>query len=160
MVSTVVSTPMSNRNQGVKIIDADPRVDHDFEVIETYEAGIVLHGNAPKSLRKSGSGAELRGSFATIDNGSVTLHGLAITAGVAKGGYDHRLLLRRAEIDRIERKLRVGNRLTLVPRRMYWNADGRVKIELCLARGLRDYDKRVVQRERDAQREVDRALST
>lgn len=95
----------------------------------------------------------MRGCFATIDGGSVTLHGLKLSGGHVPA-QDYRLLLHRREIARLFHQMRDSDRITLVPRRIYWNADGRVKIELCLARGRRAYDKRQVERARTADREA------
>ncbi|WKU06470.1 SsrA-binding protein SmpB [Micromonospora sp. HUAS LYJ1] len=133
---------------------------HDYTVLKTYEAGIVLAGTEVKSLREGR--VSLVDAFAQESDGEIMLHGLHI----AEYGYGtwtnhqprrtRKLLLHRVEIARILEKLRDPG-ITLVPLSMYFS-NGWAKVEVGLARGRRSYDKRQVLAERDANREIAREL--
>ncbi|WP_432896121.1 SsrA-binding protein SmpB [Micromonospora matsumotoense] len=143
-----------------KLIAANKKARHDYTVLKTYEAGIVLAGTEVKSLREGR--VSLVDAFAQESDGELLLHGLHI----AEYGYGtwtnhqprrtRKLLLRRVEIARILEKLRDGG-VTLVPLSMYFS-NGWAKVEIALARGRRSYDKRQVLAERDANREIAREL--
>ncbi|MER7458642.1 SsrA-binding protein SmpB [Micromonospora sp. NPDC126480] len=151
---------MSSRKPERTLIAANKKARHDYTVLKTYEAGIVLAGTEVKSLRAGR--ASLVDAFAQERDGELLLYGLHI----AEYGYGtwtnhaprrtRKLLLHRVEIDRIREKLRDGG-ITLVPLSMYF-ANGWAKVELALARGKRSYDKRQALAERDAQREIAREL--
>jgi SsrA-binding protein len=133
---------------------------HDYHVLETFEAGVQLLGTEVKGIREGN--ANLRDSYARVEKGEVWLYNVHINPYSHRGYVDHdpkrrrRLLLHRAEIRKlIGRTVEKG--LTLVPTRMYFR-DGRVKVELALARGRERLDKRRALAERDAKRQIERAL--
>lgn len=148
------------KEQGRKVIVSNRRARHDYAVVDTYEAGIVLTGTEVKSLRAGR--ASLADAFAGVEDGEVWLRGVHIPEYDQGSWTNHeprrarKLLLHRDEITRLVGKTREGG-LTLVPLAMYFR-DGKVKVELALARGKRTYDKRRDLARRDAQREVERAL--
>jgi len=146
---------------GTKLIASNRRVRFDYAVLDTVEAGLVLQGSEVKSLRAGH--VQLADAFARADRGELWLEGAHIPPyrfanGVGAHDPDRRrkLLLRRDEIDRLHARI-AQERLSLVPLRLYFR-DGRVKVELALARGRRREDKRQAMAERDSQREIDRAL--
>lgn len=133
------------------------RARHDYEILETYEAGIALRGTEVKSLRAGK--VDFTGSFATFENGELYLENLYI-APYEKGSYTNvdprrkrKLLLHRHELSRLRGKVEQKG-LTLVPLRVYFNARGYAKVLLGLARGKKAYQKR----EDDKRRAVQRAL--
>jgi SsrA-binding protein len=131
-----------------------------FHLLETWEAGLVLQGSEVKSLRDGK--ANLKDSYALVRDGEVWLHNLHIAPyGPAAGeGHDperpRKLLLHRKEIERLIGKTQEKG-LTLVPTRIYF-AGGRAKIEIALARGKEQRDKRDAIREREQRREMEREL--
>lgn len=136
------------------------RARHDYELLERVEAGVVLTGSEVKSAREGK--VQLGQAYADIRNGEAWLVGASI-AEYAQGGAfahqpdrDRKLLLHRSEIDSLYGKVREKG-LTLVPTRMYFK-DGRVKVELALARGRERADKRRILADRDARRQIDREL--
>jgi SsrA-binding protein len=143
-----------------KLIAENRRARHDYELLDRYEAGVVLTGTEVKSLRQGR--ATIAQAYAEVRDGEAWLHGAEIAV------YDHgnlanhepvrprKLLLHRKEIDRLYGTIREKG-LTLVPTRLYFK-DGRVKIELAVARGKEQRDKRRDVQERDAQRQIERAL--
>ncbi len=142
-----------------KVVARNRRARHDYEIVDTFECGIVLRGSEVKSLRDAQ--IELKDAFGDIRNGEVWLERAHIAPyGFATGGgHDperpRKLLLHRREIDRLTIKVNEAG-LTLVPLRVYFK-DGKAKIELALAKGRRTYDKRHAIRERMEKREMDRA---
>jgi SsrA-binding protein len=132
-----------------------------FELIEKFEAGLGLLGTEVKSLREAT--ADLTGSYARIDGGECWLVGASIAQYQQAGARQHeptrkrKLLLHKAEIRRIRTKLEQRG-FTLVPLRIYFNDRGLAKIELALARGKRQYDKRQAITSRDQKRDVDRSM--
>ena len=145
---------------GTKLIAENRRARRDYELIERVEAGIVLTGSEVKSARDGK--VQLGQAYADIRDGEAYLVGASIAEWAQSGGYGHlpdrerKLLLHRDEIDSLHGKVREKG-LTLVPTRMYFK-DGRVKVEIALARGRERADKRRVIAERDAQRQIERAL--
>jgi SsrA-binding protein len=131
-----------------------------FNLLERHEAGMVLTGTEVKALR--GGQAQLKDSYATIDDGEVWLHNLHIPpyANAARDNHDperkRKLLLHRREIERLVGKV-AERGLTLVPTRIYFS-DGRAKVELALAAGKDRFDKRQTIRKREESREIQRAL--
>jgi SsrA-binding protein len=148
------------KEKGRKLITSNRKARHDYSVLDTYEAGIVLHGTEVKSLRAGK--VSLADAFATVDDGEVWLRGLYIPEYAQGTWTNHeprrvrKLLLHKDEIVRLIGKTREGG-LTLVPMSMYFT-DAKVKVELALARGRRSYDKRQNLAQRDAQREIERAV--
>ncbi|MDO3702870.1 SsrA-binding protein SmpB [Micromonospora sp. C28SCA-DRY-2] len=151
---------MDRSRQTRTLIAANKRARHDYTVLKTYEAGIVLAGTEVKSLREGR--ASLVDAFAQERDGELMLYGLHIAEYGFGSWTNHaprrtrKLLLHRVEIDRIREKVREGG-LTLVPLSMYF-ANGWAKVELALAKGRRSYDKRQALAERDANREIAREL--
>lgn len=137
------------------------RARHDYEILETFEAGISLFGPEVKSLREGR--ANLREAFASIKRGEVFLHQLHISPyePAARGNpsdptRERKLLLHRSQISKlVGRVAERGN--TLVPLSIYFK-DGRAKVELALARGRHTYDKRAALRQKEDQEAARRAL--
>jgi SsrA-binding protein len=145
---------------GEKLIADNRRARHDYELLERFEAGLVLTGTEVKSLRDGR--ASLAQAFADVRDGEVWLVGAEI-ATYEQGNIanhvptrDRKLLLHRGEIASLYGKVREKG-LTLVPTRMYWK-DGRAKVEIALARGKQTIDKRRDIAKRDADRAMQRAL--
>ncbi|TCJ29985.1 SsrA-binding protein SmpB [Nocardioides jejuensis] len=148
------------REQGTKPIAQNKKARHDYHIDETWEAGMVLMGTEVKSLRQGR--ASLVDGFAEVDNGEVYLLHVHIPEYLNGTWTNHaarrrrKLLLNRAEITRIERKL--GDKgYTLVPLSLYFK-DGRAKVEIALARGKKAYDKRHTLAEKQADREKEQAV--
>jgi SsrA-binding protein len=145
---------------GEKTIVENRRARHDYQLLERLEAGLVLTGTEVKSLRDGR--VTLAHAFADIRDGEAWLHGVEIAT------YDHgnranhdptrprKLLLHRREIDSLYGKVREKG-LTIVPTRLYFR-DGRAKVELAVARGKEQRDKRRDVAERDARRQMERAI--
>ena len=147
------------KEQGQKVVVSNRKARHDYAILDTYEAGVALVGTEVKSLRMGR--ASLVDAYATIDDGEVWLRALHIPEYTHGSWTNHeprrnrKLLLHREEIERLIGKTREGG-LTLVPLSLYFS-EGKVKCELALARGKRDYDKRQDMAKRDADREISRA---
>lgn len=139
----------------------NPKATHDFHVIETLEAGLVLTGTEVKSLRSRG--ASIKGSFARVSRGEVWVEGVNIAPYEQGNRYNHdpvrsrKLLLHRREIERLIGAVERDG-LTLVPLELAF-VRGRAKIELALAKGKQDHDKRQDLKKREAQREISRAMA-
>ena len=150
------------RTKGEKLIVDNRRARHDYVLLDRVEAGLVLSGTEVKSLRDGR--ATLGHAYAEVRGGELWLVGSHIS--VYDGGNranhdpdrDRKLLLHRREIDSLYGKVREKG-LTLVPTRMYFK-DGRVKVELALARGKELRDKRRDLAKRDADRQIERALKS
>ncbi len=133
---------------------------YDYAIDDRYECGIVLEGAEVKSIREGR--ADLRDSYARVDDGEVWLHEMHITPYSYARPDDleprrkRKLLLHRGEIEELARRTAEAG-VTLVPLRCYFK-DGRVKVEIAVARGKRRYDKRQAIREREDKREAERAL--
>jgi SsrA-binding protein len=147
---------------GEKLIVDNRRARHDYELLERFEAGLVLMGTEVKSLREGR--ASIAQAFADVRDGEVWLVGAEIATydqgNIANHdpGRDRKLLLHRGEISSLIGKVREKG-LTLVPTRMYWR-DGRAKVELALARGKQTIDKRRDIAKREADRAIQRALKS
>jgi SsrA-binding protein len=143
-----------------KLIAENRRARHDYQLLERFEAGLVLTGTEVKSLRDGR--ATLAQAWADIREGEAWLQGaeIAIYEQGNRANHDptraRKLLLHRREIDRLYGQVREKG-LTLVPTKLYFK-DGRVKIELALARGKDVRDKRRAVQDREAQRDIDRAM--
>jgi SsrA-binding protein len=145
----------------VKLIAENRKARHEYQLLEKYEAGLVLTGTEVKSLRDGG--ASLQQAYADVRDGEAWLIGAHI-AEYGQGNVnnhdpdrDRKLLLHRKEIASLFGKVRERG-LTLVPTRLYFK-DGRVKVEVALARGKEQRDKRRDIAKRDAQRQIERELS-
>ena len=145
---------------GKKIIATNRKARHDYTILDVLEAGVVLTGTEVKSLRDGA--ASLADAFATVDDGEIWIRNLHIPEYHHGTWTNHaprrnrKLLLHRKQIDMLMAKIRDGN-LTLVPLSMYFT-EGKVKVELALARGKQSHDKRQDIAKRDAQRELVREL--
>ncbi|HZO50873.1 MAG TPA: SsrA-binding protein SmpB [Gaiellaceae bacterium] len=148
------------RGTGTRTIAENRRARHDYELLERVEAGIVLTGTEVKSLREGH--VQLGGAYGDVRDGELWLVGASIAeyaqgrVGAHAPDRDRKLLLHRRELDALAGKVREKG-LTLVPTRLYFK-DGRAKVELALARGRERADKRRAIAERDAQRQIERAL--
>jgi SsrA-binding protein len=146
--------------QGTKVIARNRRARHDYQIEEVYEAGLVLTGTEVKSLRAGR--ASLTDGFGQISDHEVWLLGVHIPEYTQGTWTNHeprrprKLLMHRREIDKLA-SATAERGLTLVPLSLYFK-DGKAKVELALARGKRNYDKRQDLAQRDAAREIDRAL--
>ena len=152
---------MAKKAPGQHVVATNRKARHDYSILEVYEAGLVLLGTEVKSLRDGK--ASLVDAYATVDDGEVWLRNLHIPEYHHGTWTNHeprrnrKLLLHRRQIDALIGKIRDGN-LALIPLKLYFS-EGKVKVEIALARGKRAYDKRQDMARRDAQREVVRELS-
>ncbi|MBN6052605.1 SsrA-binding protein SmpB [Nonomuraea sp. RK-328] len=148
------------RETGRKVIAQNKRARHDYHVEDTFEAGLVLQGTEVKSLREGR--ASLIDGYATIDDGEAWLLNVHIPEYTQGTWTNHaarrkrKLLLHRKEITKLAAKVKEGG-LTIVPLSLYFK-DGRAKIEIGVARGKKDWDKRQTLAEQQAKREMARAL--
>ena len=148
------------REQGRKLIAQNKKARHDYSILDTYEAGLVLQGTEVKSLRDGR--ANLTEAYATIEDGEAWIHNLHIPEYTQGTWTNHaprrkrKVLMHRGEIDKLIGKTREGG-LTLVPLDLYFK-DGKVKATLALAKGKKSYDKRADLAERDSKREIQRAF--
>ena len=151
---------MSKKAPGQHVVATNRKARHNYSILETVEAGVVLLGTEVKSLREGK--ASLVDAYATVDDGEVWLRNLHIPEYHHGSWTNHeprrtrKLLLHRRQIDVLIGKIKDGN-LALVPLSLYF-FEGKVKVELALARGKQAHDKRQDMARRDAQREVQRAL--
>lgn len=142
------------------VVATNRKARHDYNILDTYECGIVLVGTEIKALREGK--VSLVDTFATIDDGEVWLRNLYINEYSHGSWTNHKprrvrkLLLHRKEIDTLMGKVRDGNK-TLVPLKLYF-VDGRLKVELGLAAGKQDYDKRQDLKRRAEERDITREL--
>lgn len=150
------------RERGQKVVATNRKARHDYHIEDVYEAGLVLYGTEVKSLRAGR--ASLVDGFASIDGGEIWLENVHIPEFFAGSWTNHatrrrrKLLLNRAEINKLAGKVRESG-FTLVPLSLYFK-DGRAKVEIALARGKKDYDKRHSLKEAQDKREAARAVST
>ena len=149
------------KERGTNMVARNRKARHDYHIEDTVEAGLVLWGTEVKSLRAGR--ASLVDGFATIDRGEAWLEGVHIPEYSQGTWTNHsarrkrKLLMHRDEIDKLAIKSREAGH-TLVPLSLYFK-DGRAKVELALAKGKREYDKRHALRERQDRREAERAMS-
>jgi SsrA-binding protein len=148
------------REDAQKIIADNRKAAHDYHLLETFEAGVALLGTEVKSIREGG--ANLRDSFARVEDGEVWVYNVHISPYRNRGYSDHdpkrrrKLLLHRHEIRKLIGKT-VERGMTLVPVRLYFK-DGRVKVAISLAKGKKTHDKRETIRRREADRETRAAI--
>lgn len=151
---------MKRSGEGIKVVATNRKARHDYNIEDTIEAGIVLTGTEIKSIRAGRM--NLQDSFAQVRNGEVWLVGAHISPYTHGNRENHdplrdrKLLLHRREINRLAGKVQERG-YTLVPLRVYLK-DGRAKVELGLARGKKQYDKRESIAKRDFDREMRRAV--
>ena len=149
------------KETGRKLIAQNKKARHDYHILDTYEAGLVLTGTEVKSLRQGR--ASLVDGFAQLDGGEAWLHNVHIPEYSQGTWTNHaarrkrKLLLHRTEIDKLLGKTQETGH-TLVPLQLYFK-DGRAKVEIALAKGKKDYDKRQTLREKQDRRETERAIS-
>lgn len=148
-------------DEGIKVVARNRKAQHEYFLEDRYEAGIVLRGTEIKSVRAGQ--VSLQEAYVAIERGEAWLFGAHIASYDPASDMNHdpvrprKLLLHRRELDRLTRDVDQKG-YTIVPTRMYL-AHGLAKLEIALAKGKRQYDKRRKLRERDAQRQVERALS-
>lgn len=150
------------RERGEKVVASNRKARHDYLIIDTYEAGMVLSGPEVKSLRAGR--ASLVDGYASIENGEAWLENVHIpeytqaTWNNAPSRRRRKLLLHGEEIYKLTGKLKESG-YTLVPLSIYFK-DGKAKVEIALAKGKREFDKRQTLKEQQDKREADRAMST
>ena len=143
-----------------KLIAKNPTAKHNYEILDTYETGIVLSGTEIKSIRLGK--VNLKDSYASISNGECYVYNLHISPYEHGNIYNKdplrpkKLLLHKKEIIRLEQKVKEKS-FTLVPTKIYFKR-GRVKVEICLGKGKKNYDKRESEKEKDQKRTIDKAM--
>ncbi|MCP9945668.1 SsrA-binding protein SmpB [Streptomyces somaliensis] len=149
------------KEKGRKLIAQNKKARHDYHILDTYECGLVLTGTEVKSLRQGR--ASLVDGFVQIDGHEAWLHNVHVPEYSQGTWTNHsarrrrKLLLHRAEIDKLESKSQETGH-TIVPLSLYFK-DGRAKVEVALARGKKEYDKRQTLREKQDRREAERTMS-
>ncbi|MFF4211161.1 SsrA-binding protein SmpB [Streptomyces sp. NPDC001796] len=149
------------KEKGRKLIAQNKKARHDYHILDTYEAGLVLMGTEVKSLRQGR--ASLVDGFVQLDGHEAWLHNVHVPEYSQGTWTNHsarrkrKLLLHRDEIDKLESKSQETGH-TIVPLSLYFK-DGRAKIEIALAKGKKEYDKRQTLREKQDRREAERAMS-
>jgi SsrA-binding protein len=152
----------TEREKAQSSIAENRKAFHDFHLMETFEAGLVLLGTEVKAIREGR--VNLRDSFARVEDGEVFLYNVNISPYSHRGYADHeplrrrKLLLHRDEIRKLIGKT-VEKGMTLVPVRLYFK-NGRVKVAVSLAKGKKDYDKRETIKRREADRETRAAIKS
>ncbi|GAA2607525.1 SsrA-binding protein SmpB [Streptomyces tubercidicus] len=150
-----------DKNPGRKLVAQHKKARHDYHILDTYECGLVLTGTEVKSLRQGR--ASLVDGFVQIDDNEAWLHNVHIPEYAQGTWTNHsarrkrKLLMHRVEIDKLESKSQETG-YTIVPLALYFK-DGRAKVEIALAKGKKEYDKRQTLREQQDRRETDRAIS-
>ena len=149
------------RERGQKVVATNRKARHDYTIEDTYEAGLVLTGTEVKSLREGR--ASLVDGYAFIEFGEAWLDAVHIPEYNQGTWTNHpprrkrKLLLHKTQILKIHNKIKEGG-YTIVPLSIYFS-DGRAKVEIAVAKGKREYDKRQALRERQDNREAARAMS-
>lgn len=147
-------------DSGFKVVARNRRARHDFDLLEKVEAGLVLTGTEVKSLRNGK--ASLEDAYAEVDRGEVWLLGCDIPEYLQANRMNHapkrprKLLLHRREIGKLQTRTNEKG-MTLVPLSLYFKK-GIAKVELCLARGRKTFDKREALKKQEAKRDIDRAM--
>ena len=150
------------KEQGEKVVATNRKARHDYHVEDTYECGLVLSGTEVKALLLGK--ASLVDGWAQIVEGEMWMESVHIPEYTQGTWTNHatrrkrKLLLHRAEIVKISHRIKDGG-YTLVPLKIYF-LDGRAKVELAIAKGKKDYDKRQTLKEREDKREADRAMKS
>ncbi|MEV5989304.1 SsrA-binding protein SmpB [Streptomyces sp. NPDC052051] len=149
------------KEKGRKLIAQNKKARHDYHILDTYEAGLVLMGTEVKSLRQGR--ASLVDGFVQLDGHEAWLHNVHVPEYSQGTWTNHsarrkrKLLMHREEIDKLEAKSQETGH-TIVPLALYFK-DGRAKVEIALAKGKKEFDKRQTLREKQDRREADRAIS-
>ncbi|MEU7963172.1 SsrA-binding protein SmpB [Streptomyces sp. NPDC049097] len=149
------------KEKGRKLIAQNKKARHDYHILDTYEAGLVLMGTEVKSLRQGR--ASLVDGFVQLDGHEAWLHNVHVPEYSQGTWTNHsarrrrKLLLHRDEIDKLESKSQETGH-TIVPLALYFK-DGRAKVEIALAKGKKEYDKRQTLREKQDRREMERTIS-
>ena len=150
------------KETGQKLIASNKKARHDYHILDTFEAGMVLTGSEVKSLRMGR--AALVDGYVFIENGEAWLDAAYIPEYLNGSWTNHaprrkrKLLLHRQQIDKLYQKTREGG-MTIVPLKLYFS-DGRAKVEIALAKGKKEYDKRQTLREKQDRREAERAIAS
>ena len=146
-------------DESIKIVARNRRARYEYDLLESVEAGIVLTGTEVKSLRNGK--ASLEEAYAAVDRDEVWLYGCDIPEYLQANRMNHKakrprkLLLHRQEIDKLSNKSSERG-LTIVPLKVYFK-QGMAKVEICVAKGRKLYDKREALKKQDAKRDIDRA---
>ncbi len=149
------------KDKGEKVVATNRKAFHDYHIEDKFEAGIMLRGTEVKSLREGL--VNLRDSYASVNHGEVFLHNCHINPYSHGNIMNHeplrtrKLLLHQKEITQLIGKTQQKG-LTLIPLRIYFGPRGHAKVELALAKGKKQYDRRETIKEREAGREVERAM--
>jgi SsrA-binding protein len=155
-----MSLKKTEREQAQQNIAENRKAFHDYHIVDTYEAGVVLQGTEVKAIREGN--VNLRDSFGRVEDGEIWIYNVHISPYSHRGYADHnptrrrKLLLHRQEIKKLIGKT-VERGMTLVPTRMYFK-DGRIKVALSLAKGKKAHDKRETIKRREADRETRAAV--
>ncbi|MDP4586165.1 MAG: SsrA-binding protein SmpB, partial [Microbacteriaceae bacterium] len=150
------------REEGEKVVSTNRKARHDYHIEDTYECGLALTGTEVKALRLGK--ASLVDGWAQIVDGEMWMESVHIPEYTQGTWTNHatrrkrKLLLHRAEIVKISHRVKDGG-YTLVPLKIYFK-DGRAKVELAIAKGKKDYDKRQTLREKEDKREAERAMKS
>ena len=150
----------SDRKKAERIIAENRKAHHDYHLLETFEAGLVLLGTEVKSIREGS--VNLRDSYARLDGGEAFVYNMHVSPYSHRGYADHeplrrrKLLLTKQEIRKLVGKT-VERGMTLVPVRLYFK-NGRVKLAISLARGKKEHDKRETIKRRETERETRAAI--
>ena len=147
-------------SRGVKVVSKNPKAYHDYFIEDKYEAGIELAGTEVKSIRQGN--INLKDAYCIIKDGQMTVHGMHVSPYEQGNIFNkdprrpRRLLMHKREILRLYQKIKQDG-YALVPLSVYFK-NARVKLEICLAKGKKLYDKREASAARDAKREMDRTM--
>jgi SsrA-binding protein len=153
---------LTEREKAQSNIAENRKAFHDFHLLESFEAGLVLLGTEVKAIREGR--VNLRDSFARVEDGEAFIYNVHISPYSHRGYADHeplrrrKLLLHRSEIRKLIGKT-VEKGMTLVPTRLYFK-DGRVKVVVSIAKGKKDYDKRETIKKRETDRETRAAVKS
>ena len=145
-----------------RLIAQNKKARHEFHILDTFEAGVVLLGSEVKSCRRGG--ANLKDSYARIEKGEIYLVNANISPYPYANRYNHdplrkrKLLFHKAEIKKLYGKLREKGQ-SFIPLKIYFNNKGKVKIDMALVRGKKKYDRREDIRKRDLKRETEKELT-
>jgi len=152
--------PEAEKTSGDRLVTENRKARHDYEILETFEAGLVLTGSEVKSLRAGR--ANLKDSYARIDRGEAFLLNAHISPYAAASHFGHepernrKLLLHRSEIDKLNGRIQERG-LTVIPLKIYFK-NGRAKVLIGVGRGKKSYDKRESIKKREMERDADRAM--
>ncbi len=145
----------------MKIVSQNKKAYHDYFIEETIEAGIVLQGTEIKSIRKGS--ANMKDSFIRIKNGEAFLENMHVAPYEQGNRFNHeplrnrKLLLHKKEISKLQKEIKEAG-YTLIPTKLYFDKGSKVKVEIAVAKGKKLYDKREDLKEKDAKREMEKAL--